>query len=95
MGEPKTNSDRDDSIFFTFMVLLHLVCDSRLHQVILWRNLRTSFPRYCRPINFEFIHETTELPLQEEKYFDGQIRVHEPTVINFDTISVHVRHSSF
>lgn len=53
----------DESIFFTSIVPLQLnhVDEKTGHAIVVWKKLRSSSPRYCRPIKIEFVHENSDV----------------------------------
>lgn len=64
----------DANIFISSLVPLRLISNKPdEQQIIFWQNNRTSSTRYCRPIRFQFEHETTELTKTEMRYIQTQI----------------------
>lgn len=65
----------DSSVLATSFVPLQLCTindeDERRH--ILWQNPRSSSPRFCRPIRFRFVKETTEEIVKEVEHIEKQI----------------------
>lgn len=44
-------------------------------------NSRPSSTRFCKPIKLQFVKETIDVILQENKYMDEQIGTLQPTVV--------------
>lgn len=63
----------DDYIFMTSFVPIQLVSESEGSEV-LWSNETPSSTRYCRPIKFEFIHETMEISKNEHQRVENRIK---------------------
>lgn len=49
------------------------------------KNPRPSSPRFCRPIRFQFIHENTDVSIQEKNYIENQIKLLTPSKISLGT----------
>lgn len=82
----------DRNLFMTCLVPLQLFVHSNNGKIIVWQNSRPSSTRFCRPVKLQFMKETTEVILQENKYMDEQIEALQPTVvINFTEI-VKIQH---
>ncbi|CAH1099488.1 unnamed protein product [Psylliodes chrysocephalus] len=62
----KNDADSDANIFQSCFVPLQLVCGK--DEKIVWTNPTSSSPRYCRPIRFRFVKETTDI-MEEEITF--------------------------
>lgn len=82
------DSASDAHIFLTSFVPLRLAfsnseSDESTNEVI-WENPRPSSPRFCRPIRLQFVHETTEVTVNEKKYIDDQIVLLEPFTMVVD-----------
>lgn len=69
------NEMNDSSLFVTSYVPLQLltIAGDPKHSQIIWKNPRPSSTRYCRPLRFQFKKETTQLALNEEKYFKKKL----------------------
>ncbi|XP_071635291.1 uncharacterized protein [Temnothorax longispinosus] len=65
----------DESILFTSIVPLQFIHTDKVTNktTIIWKNPRPSSPRFCRPIRIQFLHETTEITIQETDYIKKQI----------------------
>lgn len=84
-----TNPEASDAnIFIASMVPLRLTMNER----ILWQNNKCSSTRFCRPIRFQFAHETTELIKTEKEYIDQQIKELKPTKYYMDEANVEITH---
>ncbi|CAH1100332.1 unnamed protein product [Psylliodes chrysocephalus] len=57
-------TDSNENMFQSYFVPLRLVCGN--DKKIVWANPTSPFPRYCRPIRFRFVKETTDIT-EEEK----------------------------
>lgn len=70
----KTGSS-DSSIVLTSLVPIRLIyrTETNKNNQIIWQNVRTSSPRFCRPLKLQFIHETAELIKLEKEFVDRQI----------------------
>ncbi|CAH1105745.1 unnamed protein product [Psylliodes chrysocephalus] len=56
----ENDADSDENILFqSYFVSLRLVCGK--DEKIVWANPTRSSPRYCRPIRFRFVKETTDI----------------------------------
>ena len=66
------NKDEDDHhIFFTSVVPFELInIDTK---EVLWRNLRPSSVRLCRPLRMQFVRESTEVSKNEETWINNEI----------------------
>lgn len=85
------NNFNDSSLFVTSYVPLQLVTQSDDPKII-WKNPRPSSTRYCRPLRLQFEKETTQLALNEEKYFKEQINRLECTECLVSERNVQVEH---
>lgn len=61
----------DNTLFVTSMVPICLM--NELTNEIIWQNLTCSSVRHCRPIRLQYLKETTEVSLYEEKYIGEQV----------------------
>lgn len=91
------NTDREESksdanIFFTSIVPLQLISlnEKTKQKIIIWKNPRSSSPRFCRPLRIQFIHETTEIAVKEKEYIEAQAEELVPfqTIIDGKEINV-------
>lgn len=82
----------DASIFFTSVVPLQLFyTDIKLGKdIIIWKNPRTSSPRFCRPLRMQFLQETTELTKSEVRHVENQINTLLPFERTFREKSVKI-----
>ncbi|XP_054083138.1 uncharacterized protein LOC105219976 [Zeugodacus cucurbitae] len=89
------NDMNDTSLFVTSYVPLQLkmVGNDPKHQKIIWKNPRPSSTRYCRPIRFQFQKETSQLAVNEEKYFKDKIELLKPTICTISNNKIIVEHS--
>jgi hypothetical protein len=62
----------DENFFATWLVPLQLRSQDE-NTFVLWTNPHPSSVRYCRPLRFQFLKETTAVIKSEEKYVTSQI----------------------
>ena len=64
-------------MFVTSSVALQLVFADAIdnHNLVLWKNSRSSYPRFCRPIKLQFLHETAESTRAEYDYIKDQEKI--------------------
>lgn len=87
-----SNNDLDDkSLFVTSYVPLQLI--SKSGNKIIWKNPRPSSTRYCWPIRFQFQKETSQLSINEERYFKEKINPLKRSVIFIHNRNINVEHS--
>jgi len=88
------NEMKDSSLFVTSYVPLQLLttADDPKHRKIIWKNPRPSSTRYCRPLRFQFKKETTQLALNEEKYFKNKIQLLQPTKCSISAKQIQIEH---
>jgi len=80
----------DKSIFMISMVPLQITSHD---NEIMWMNDRPSSVRYCRPIKFTFMKETSSSTLQEYNYYMQEINNLMPTVVTIKEISITITHN--
>lgn len=68
----ENDTDSDTNIFQSCFVPVKLVCGQNMEKTI-WENPTPSSPRFCRPIRFKFIKETTDVTEQEINHVNNQI----------------------
>lgn len=61
----------------------------------IWMNSRTSSPRYCRPVRFEFAKENIETITREFNRMEAEINCLEATRVTFNDKTVLVNHTLF
>ncbi|KAJ4426158.1 hypothetical protein ANN_26967 [Periplaneta americana] len=66
----------DESLFLTSLVPLRLV-DAESRDVA-WKNPRPSSTRFCKSIQLQWVHETTEIAKAERVYVENQIQNLQP-----------------
>lgn len=87
-----SNNDLDDkSLFVTSYVPLQLI--SKSGNKIIWKNPRPSSTRYCWPIRFQFQKETSQLSINEERYFKEKINPLKRSVIFIHNRNINVENS--
>lgn len=57
----------DSCIFVISLVPIKLVNEKKPDQVF-WQNPRSASTRFCRPIKFQFIRESTQLTMHEHDF---------------------------
>lgn len=82
----------DSNLFVTSYVPLQILKKAGLEEIVVWKNPRPSLTRYCRPIKFQYKKETTQVSVEEERYFTEKINALEPTEINLGNRRWSVRH---
>lgn len=86
------NEMNDSSLFVTSYVPLQLIAGDPKHRQIIWKNPRLSSTRYCRPLRFQFKKETTQLAINEEKYFKTKIELLQPTICSISAKKIQIEH---
>ena len=69
----------DENIFVTSIVPVQLYAILDEQKVNIWENERPSSTRYCRPIRFRFLKETSDVTREEKDHIDRQIASLVPT----------------
>lgn len=83
----------DNSVFAVMLVPLEISGSNEGSNESVWINQRPNSPRYCRPISFEFVKESSEKTIQIYELYNYKIDNLQPTVIeNVRGISCKVRH---
>lgn len=89
-------SGSDAAMLVTCMVPIRLVGNTSIQKdVIFWQNNRPSSPRFCRPIQLQFEHETTERTKQEMMRVEGEIHNLRPTNIEVGTKHFAISHELY
>lgn len=83
----------DSSLFVTSYVPLKLVANRPSDSITVWKNPRPSSTRYCRPIRFQFLKETSEVSKEEEAYFREKINNLTPITFSFNNRNFRIQHS--
>lgn len=65
--------DSDANIFISSFVPLQIVCGEDKSKIV-WQNPTPSSPRYCRPIRFRFLKESTDITKDEIKYVKDSVK---------------------
>ena len=68
-----SDADSDANIFMTSFVPLQIVCGEDKKKIV-WQNPTPSSFRFCRPIRFRYIKETTDITKEEISYVQDQIK---------------------
>lgn len=69
----ENDGDSDSNIFQSCFVPLRLVCGKE-NEKILWENPTPSSPRYCRPIRFRFVKESTDVIEEEINHINNSVK---------------------
>lgn len=77
------DAESDASIFLSSFVPLQIICGKENNKV-LWQNPTPSSPRFCRPIRFRYVKETTDVTKEEISYVQNEIKNLTPTKVNID-----------
>lgn len=80
-----TSGCKDDTLFVTSIVPIRLVNQST--NDVIWQNPTCSSVRFCRPIRFQYLKETTEESQNEEKYISEQINNLSSYISEFGTVN--------
>lgn len=86
-----TSSD-DKFVFLTCMVPLKLITNDSESKIV-WCNLQSSSPRFCRPINIYFKQESVDFVKAIKEGLDLEIAQLVPSVINIDGRELVVKHA--
>lgn len=87
------SDDSDSSLFVTSYVPLQLIANTPLDNIVIWKNPRPASTRYCRPVRFQFLKESTELSKKEEAYFKEKINNLTPSSFSFNNHDFLIQHS--
>lgn len=84
----------DASIFLTSYLSKLVSGEPNIDRknIILWQNSRTSSTRFCRPIKFQFIYETSEISIKGKQYNENQIQELKPSTCNIYDNNIHIRY---
>ncbi|XP_050301716.1 uncharacterized protein LOC126739931 [Anthonomus grandis grandis] len=87
----ENDADSGANIFQSCFVPLRLVCGKEGKNIV-WENPTPSSPRYCRPIRFRFVKESTDVTQEEIEYINKSIQGLQPTRVNLQEKELLVRH---
>lgn len=73
-------NEGDENMFLTSIVPLQIVNEQT--GEIVWDNVRSSSPRFCRPLSLEWVHENVEVIRTSKRDLDTQIATLEPFLKN-------------
>jgi hypothetical protein len=59
-------------------------------KIIIWKNLRPSSTRFCRPVRFLFEKETLDIIKNEVLYIENQIKNREPTKVIVGSLNLKI-----
>ncbi|XP_045509227.1 uncharacterized protein LOC123704774 [Colias croceus] len=85
------DADSDANIFISSFVPLKIVCGENNEKTV-WQNPTPSSPRFCRPIRFRFIKESTDITKEEISYVENATKSLTPTTVNLDGGEFKFRH---
>lgn len=80
----------DANLFMVSMVPLVLETTDHIH---IWKNLRPSSPKFCRPIQFEYAKETSNKTKELVESMQRTIKSLLPTSVNIKDKLIEVRHN--
>lgn len=72
------DSDCDGSLFVSSFVPLQIVCGTKSDKIV-WQNPTPSSPRFCRPIRFRYIKESTDITKDEINYVENAVKSLNPS----------------
>lgn len=87
-----SDGESDANIFLSSFVPLRIVCGNDKKKII-WQNPTPSSPRFCRPIRFQFVKESTDVTKEEIRYVEKSVNELKPTEINLNQIKYSFEHS--
>ncbi|CAG9566091.1 unnamed protein product [Danaus chrysippus] len=79
----QNEADSDANIFQSCFVPVRLIC-GKDNQKVLWENPTPSSARFCRPIRFRFVKETTDVTNAEINYVKNSINNLVATEVDID-----------
>lgn len=77
------DTDSDANIFMSSFVPLRIVCGKDGSKIV-WQNPTPSSPRFCRPIRFRFVKETTDITKEEIRYVQDSIKQLNNTIVTLN-----------
>lgn len=78
----------DENMFLTSIVPLRIVNEQT--GEIVWDNIRSSSPRFCRPLSIEWVHENDQVIRTAKRDLDAQIAKLEPFSKNMCNVSYSI-----
>lgn len=88
----ESDTDTDSNIFQSCFVPLQLVCGNN-NEKVLWNNPTPSSPRFCRPIRFRFIKETSDVTEEEIRHVKSAISSLVPTEVDISGKKFFIKHT--
>lgn len=85
------DGESDANIFLSSFVPLRIVCGKDKKKVI-WQNPTPSSPRFCRPIRFQYVKESTDVTNEEIRYVESSLKALKRTEINFKETKCYFEH---
>lgn len=83
------DADSDANIFLSSFVPLQIVCGEKKKKII-WQNPTPSSSRFCRPIRFRYVKESTDITKEEINYVQNSIKS-----LNNTEVDLHGQKFSF
>ncbi|XP_050534417.1 uncharacterized protein LOC126901738 [Daktulosphaira vitifoliae] len=83
--------ESDANLFLSSFVPLQVVCGN--NNKVKWQNPTPPFPRFCRPIRFRFLKESTDVTMEEINYVEDSVKGLKATEINMNEIKFTFKHS--
>lgn len=77
------DADSDANIFLSSFVPLQIVCGEE-NSKVLWQNPTPSSSRFCRPIRFRFVKESTDVTKEEIRNIRNSAKSLNPTKVNLN-----------
>lgn len=81
----------DANIFISSFVPLQIVCGQEGKKIV-WQNPTPSSPRYCRPIRFRYVKESTNVIKDEIKFVENAAKALITTNVNINSTEYVFRH---
>lgn len=89
-----TDENNDDAnIFQSSCVPIKLIANVNERKKTIWQNPTPSSTRFCRPIRMRFIHETTDVTIEEIKLIEDQIKLLNITEVPLNDTIIKIKHT--
>lgn len=82
----------DSNIILSTIVPLEMSAKTNNSKQIYWKNTKSSSPRYCRPIGFQLLKETSVNMKKEYDLVESQISKLKPTIVTVSAKDLHFKH---
>lgn len=83
------DADSDANIFLSSFVPLLITCGDK----VMWQNPTPSSPRFCRPIRFRYVKETTDVTKEEISYVESSVKSLISTKVNLNGVEYIFGHT--